>query len=451
MFRFYHNNDLRAVAVQYPIFKIQRAQMDRRIIKSFIYRAFFSTLFLLLAGSYGVIHFMEYNYEKSLTSQMGSYIDKVKDKYTQSLKYEISNRKSEMESDARGIMREMEFILLEVYDENHEELLELTSNSKKFEEMLKNIKENHDSLIVHNFPKGDELDYNFFEAEGDAYVQIFYPIINQGVKLGYIEGISYIKPIVVNQFKRGVATTVIAIICSVILLSSVIFPLVYIAYKELKVKQQELLFSNIQIIRSLGNAVAQRDSDTDEHNYRVTLYSIALAESMELPEESMRNLIKGSFLHDVGKIGIRDEILLKPGKLDADEFEIMKTHVSKGGEIIDGIEWLEGAELVIDYHHEKFDGSGYLSGLKGEEIPLEARIFAVVDVFDALTSKRPYKEPFPFEKAIEILKKESGTHFDPDIVKSFCSIIEDLYKDISAKNSKELKSELFMKIDRYFS
>jgi len=161
--------------------------------------------------------------------------------------------------------------------------------------------------------------------------------------------------------------------------------------------------------------------------------------------------------HDVGKIGVRDNILLKPGKLDADEFEIMKTHVSHGLDIVSRSEWLLDAVDVVGRHHEKYDGSGYgrhkpgSAGVKGEAIPVAARIFAIADVFDALTSKRPYKEPFSFEKSIEILLEGSGSHFDPVLLKTFIQIARPLYDKLSGHDDDVPPKELETIIDVYFS
>ena len=143
---------------------------------------------------------------------------------------------------------------------------------------------------------------------------------------------------------------------------------------------------NLEIVTVLGAAIAKRDSNTGSHNYRVTLYAIRLGEAVGTDKVDMRALILGAFLHDVGKIGIRDDILLKPTELNDEEVAIMHTHVQLGIGIIQTSEWLHATHDVIKYHHEKYDGSGYMKGLRGEEIPLEARIFAIVDVFDALTS-----------------------------------------------------------------
>ena len=163
---------------------------------------------------------------------------------------------------------------------------------------------------------------------------------------------------------------------------------------------------------------------------------------MNLPPEVLPALIKGAFLHDVGKIGIPDTILLKPGRLDEKEFIIMKQHVDLGIALIKKIPWCDDALAVIGFHHEKFDGSGYPNGLKGDEIPLAARIFAVIDVFDALISMRPYKEPFSFQHAIESIRDGSGRHFDPIIVTTFYEIAESIWNDVANKNIDELEKLL---------
>lgn len=165
----------------------------------------------------------------------------------------------------------------------------------------------------------------------------------------------------------------------------------------------------------------------------------------------IQGLIKGAFLHDVGKIGVRDNILLKPGKLDHDEFEIMKTHVPHGMDIVKRSTWLKDATDVVGYHHEKFDGNGYYEGLNGTQIPIVARIFAIADVFDALTSKRPYKEPFSFQKTMEILEESSGTHFDPDLLDAFNKIAKGLYDNFSGREDDTLKDTLKEITRSYFS
>jgi len=200
----------------------------------------------------------------------------------------------------------------------------------------------------------------------------------------------------------------------------------------------------------LGGAIAKHDNETNMHNYRVTLYAIALAEAINLPSDKMMGLIKGAFLHDVGKIGIKDSILLKPGKLTPLEFEEMKYHVEFGVDIISKSQWLEDAKDIVAYHHEKWDGSGYLANLSKEQIPYIARIFMICDVFDALTSKRPYKEPISFETSINIIKEKSGNHFDQNLVVAFCKISKTLYREISQiDDEKQLHDMLNDKLNDY--
>ena len=157
----------------------------------------------------------------------------------------------------------------------------------------------------------------------------------------------------------------------------------------------------------------------------------------ELTDEFISDVVYSAPLHDVGKINVPDAILNKPGKLSDEEFDKMKTHTTVGGDIIDrvidtvpesGTGYLQEARRLALYHHEKWNGAGYPTGLSGEDIPLSARIMAVADVFDALVSTRSYKKGFPFEKAMDIIRESSGTHFDPDIVQAFLNAEDEVRK-----------------------
>lgn len=229
-----------------------------------------------------------------------------------------------------------------------------------------------------------------------------------------------------------------------------LFPVITNLTSRLAVYSVELLDANLEILEVLGGAIAKRDSDTDAHNYRVTLYAVRLAETIGLPESSMQSLIKGSFLHDVGKLGIRDDILLKPGRLDEDEFAIMKTHVQHGQDIILRSKWLRDSEDVVARHHEKYGGRGYPAGSSSEEIPLVARIFAIADVFDALTSKRPYKEPLSYEETMKILEEGRGNHFDPRLLDRFSEISRVLYDKFCGRDDDGLKQQLKEVTRKYF-
>ena len=175
-----------------------------------------------------------------------------------------------------------------------------------------------------------------------------------------------------------------------------------------------------------------------------------IAERMSLAGREMQALIAGSFLHDVGKIGIPDAILLKPGKLDAEEMAVMRTHVEQGEQIVKGMGWLDGAHAVVAGHHEKWNGSGYPRALSGEQIPLAARIFAVADVFDALCSKRPYKEPMGFDAAMTILAKDTGSHFDPAVMQVFSRIAKTLYQRLEHSDEADSRQLLEDCVRKHF-
>ena len=162
------------------------------------------------------------------------------------------------------------------------------------------------------------------------------------------------------------------------------------------------------------------------------------------------DVYKRQFLHDVGKIGIPDNILLKPGKLTADEFDVMKTHPLLGIAIVADNPWLAGAALTIRNHHEHIDGTGYPDGLRGDAIPRAARIFAVVDVFDALTSERPYKKPMALAEALTIIARDSGRHFDPEVVAIFKEIAPVLYATAGQAGNTGLRQEMQAVLSRYF-
>ena len=185
-------------------------------------------------------------------------------------------------------------------------------------------------------------------------------------------------------------------------------------HKNLLATHQELIFR-------LGQAAEFRDNETGLHIQRIGHYANVIAIDMGMSENKAQQIKTASIMHDVGKIGIPDEILLKPGKLTLEEFDQIKKHTTIGYELLSGIESdliKEAANIAIS-HHEKWDGSGYPKGLAGETIPLSGRIVAIVDVFDALTSERPYKEAWSNERAVDLIREQKGKHFDPKIVDLF--------------------------------
>jgi putative nucleotidyltransferase with HDIG domain len=235
-----------------------------------------------------------------------------------------------------------------------------------------------------------------------------------------------------------------------LLCGAVIYPVVVHLSRDNERKAREVLDSHISMMEALGRAIAKRDSDTGAHNYRVAWLAASIAEEIGVQGHAMQALIIGSFLHDVGKIGIPDAILLKPGRLDDAEMDIMRTHVDLGGEIVRDIGWLNDAAQVVMCHHEKWNGTGYPSRLAAENIPLGARVFAIADVFDALCSKRPYKEPMSLETAMGIIQTDAGTHFDPSIVAVFVELAPTLYARLNGCDETACRKLLEQKIIKHF-
>ncbi len=182
----------------------------------------------------------------------------------------------------------------------------------------------------------------------------------------------------------------------------------------------ELSLAYDATIEGRSRAMDLRDKETEGHTQRVTELTVKMARTMGMSQDEIINLRRGALLHDMGKLGVPDDILLKPGKLTGEEWVIMKSHPNFAYEMLSPIAYLRPALDIPHCHHEKWDGSGYPRGLKGEQIPLAARIFSVIDVWDALTSDRPYRKAWPKEKTIEHIKEGSGKHFDPQIVDIFC-------------------------------
>lgn len=205
---------------------------------------------------------------------------------------------------------------------------------------------------------------------------------------------------------------------------------------------REAVESQIAMIEALGAAIAKRDSDTGAHNFRVAWIAARIGQRMGVKDRILQALIAGSFLHDVGKIGIPDAILLKPGKLVGEELDIMRTHVALGEQILNRIPWLRSANDVVSGHHEKWDGSGYPRGLSGDAIPLLARIFAVADVYDALTSRRPYKAPMDYAETMSILRRDEGSHFDPKVMSAFEPISKEIYDRLDGAHEDEARDLL---------
>ena len=194
------------------------------------------------------------------------------------------------------------------------------------------------------------------------------------------------------------------------------------ATRDLAAALAELEDTYRATLEALGSALDTRDVGTHAHSRRVVGYSLSIAHAFGVDETQMRDIEHGVLLHDIGKIGIPDAILLKPDKLTADEWKVMRRHPEIGKRLIENVPFLQGAIPIIFCHHEKWDGTGYPRGLKGEQIPLAARIFAVVDVWDAMRSDRPYRRGWPDEQVDAHIRTLAGTHFDPQVVRAFLAL-----------------------------
>jgi putative two-component system response regulator len=201
-------------------------------------------------------------------------------------------------------------------------------------------------------------------------------------------------------------------------------------YRKLMKQQADLLQAHGELqdayeatLKGWVRALDFRDNETGDHSRRVTLLTVELARLMGINEDELVHVRRSALLHDIGKIAVPDSILHKTGPLTEAEWDIMRKHPQIAIEMLEPIEYLRPALAIPFNHHERWDGTGYPRGIKGEEIPLAARIFAVVDVWDALSSDRPYRKAWPYEKIVEHMRQQSGTHFDPKVVELFLQMM----------------------------
>lgn len=207
--------------------------------------------------------------------------------------------------------------------------------------------------------------------------------------------------------------------------------------------QLEKAMSNLErsydiTLEALGDALDLKDAETEGHSKRVTAFTIAIARQIGLPAEQVRIIARGAFLHDIGKMAIPDAILRKPGALNSDETAIMREHCYRGYQILKKIPFLAEASDIVYSHQEKFDGTGYPRGLKGDQIPLGARIFAIADTLDAITSDRPYRPAQSVAAARKEIEAWSGRQFDPEVVRHFLSMPNDIWEDLRKQIDKQI-------------
>lgn len=201
--------------------------------------------------------------------------------------------------------------------------------------------------------------------------------------------------------------------------------------RQIRAAMEEINISYESTLTALVRSLDAREKEVGSHSERVMNYTLLLARHMGIGDGDLAIISKGALLHDIGKIGISDNILLKPGKLTPEEWIEMKKHPQVGYEILNDIKFLKGASKFILAHHERFDGKGYPNGLKGSEIPLSARMFALIDTMDAMTSDRVYRKALPFDKVIDEVIRCKGTQFDPELVDEFLKIPKERWEQVA--------------------
>lgn len=271
---------------------------------------------------------------------------------------------------------------------------------------------------------------------------VFRISILDGIAGNVVESASYTIEKEIEMYQKGWFKLYVLLIAGLVLVWVTWFITRTQTQKTLLKHKYELEYAKKQIqmgnetILSIARTVDAKDTNTSKHSFRVSEYSVAIARKLGYSEEKCENLRQMALLHDIGKIGIPDAILNKPGKLTDEEYEIMKSHVIKGGEILKDFTMIDSVDVGALYHHEKYDGTGYCQGLKGEEIPLDARIIGIADAFDAMTANRVYRNQLDIDVVIAELKRFSGIQFDPALVDILLSLIEDGTIDVTSLYEK---------------
>lgn len=433
--------------------------LKRKGAKKFIHRQLLFRLvvaaFIISAFLAAIVFFLEYKRLGNLVNNRASEVVSNFNKQIQQMGHGIGENHAEIEQGLKMLLiagksrpGAGQLVYSGIYDMEGRQIAAefgtTPANTDTVTELAKTI----ESQVVVKPTRSQ----SFNRIKSTPYIHLSFPLYDiSGKQSASIEGIFEVSSKASKEVTRRISRSVFGAIGIVLLTTFILYPVISRLIQQLSVLTENLVESNIETLRVIGSAIAKRDSDTDSHNYRVTIYSVSLAERIGLSPRMIQGLIKGAFLHDVGKIGISDRILLKPAKLSEDEYEVMKTHVQHGIDIVKRSGWLQDAVDVVGHHHEKFSGTGYPEGLRGPEIPVNARIFSVADVFDALTSKRPYKKQISLDKSLEILNEGRGTHFDPSHLDSFNVIAQTLYEQFAHCPDEKLIQELESIILKYFS
>lgn len=269
--------------------------------------------------------------------------------------------------------------------------------------------------------------------------------------IGHIESIYRSSFADITGFMKRLGLSCLIGVGGVILCSLLLYPGLIMFHNHLIKSGSDLNRANGFLLKHLGAALAKGDVADPGHNHRVLIYGIRLAENQKLTRTQIRDFIQGAFLHDIGMLGIDSGTLMKRGPLDQDERSSLQEHVKTGAAAIKPYKWLRQSRDIIFCHHERYDGSGYPKGISHEDIPFSARIFTIVDTFDALTSDRPYRDAPDLEKAIELLQLESGSQFDPVLLSAFIEMAPKLHGVVSRLKGKALERELNGVLKKYLN
>ncbi len=339
------------------------------------------------------------------------------------------------------------FDVAEIYDRKGQKLA--TSLAREGQEVLP-------LLPLHETPSYTTAHFESVRVPGERWMlRVFVPLRasaddGRSPITGYFEGVRVVPEWQKADIRANALTMALIACLASLLCGAALYPVMRHLSKSNERKTYEVMDSHLSLMGALGRAIAERDSDTGAHNYRVAWIASLIGDQMGFAGATMQSLIAGSFLHDVGKIGITDAILLKPGQLSEAELAIMHTHVTLGEHIVNGIGWLKDAKMVVAAHHERWDGTGYPRQLAGAAIPLSARIFSVADVFDALCSRRPYKEPMGFETTMTILEKGTGSHFDPAVMDVFRPMAHSIFEQLQGISEPEARQLLEDRVRHHF-
>lgn len=298
----------------------------------------------------------------------------------------------------------------------------------------------------------DNPEGHILYANKRMYLRATIPISQAGsdTVIGYIKSIYKVSISEMKIIIHRVLSTLLVGLGGVLLCSILMYPGMIFMNNRLISNAAELNRANGFLIRTLGAALARVDTGDVRHNHRVLIYAVRLAEKQGMSRAQIRALIMGSFLHDIGMLSIDRTILQKPTELAEDEVKLLRQHPGLGTTWMKKIHWLRPARNVVKSHHEKYDGSGYPAGLAHDKIPFQARIFAIVDAFDGLTSDRFYRKRMEVSEAVGVMEQGSGMHFDPVILSTFVEIAPALHSVVATLEVKQLDRELDKVLKKYF-